>query len=287
MRIKYCSAGSTILLHYAILMLMPDSRILLPVHSQELHHRDAANDEILRQVLEEEERYYSNGDDDDGFSRYQEPSREDEDLLRKQREEEERRMEEERMERIRREREQAFEKEVAKMNEEQKKLAKQQKRKDARICRRILGANERGDLYGVLGLREIPLLKLNPREFQIGPLSWNFPGWDGLRISSQDIRRAYRELAKKVHPDKNRDGNAVAAFHAVEEAASILSDDSARALYDQEREEYRRSRHDRRIQHVQTVWASVDIMARGVYQIVHQVIGPFFVPISILSALLV
>lgn len=51
--------------------------------------------------------------------------------------------------------------------------------------------------------------------------------------SKDDIKRAYRELAKKYHPDKNPDNpEAEAMFKEIQEAYSILSDEDERAHYD-------------------------------------------------------
>lgn len=50
--------------------------------------------------------------------------------------------------------------------------------------------------------------------------------------SSEEIKKAYRSLAFKFHPDKNKDEDAVQRFHAVNNAADILLDASKRARYD-------------------------------------------------------
>ena len=48
------------------------------------------------------------------------------------------------------------------------------------------------------------------------------------------IKRAYRKLAKKYHPDTNAgDKKAAEAFTEVSEAYSVLSDKEKRKLYDQ------------------------------------------------------
>ena len=52
--------------------------------------------------------------------------------------------------------------------------------------------------------------------------------------SADEIKKAYRKLAKKYHPDSN-EGNASAAEHfkEVNEAYDVLSDEKKRKLYDQ------------------------------------------------------
>lgn len=51
--------------------------------------------------------------------------------------------------------------------------------------------------------------------------------------SKQDIRKAYRKLAKKYHPDINKEKGSEEKFKEVKEAYEILNDDQKRAEYDQ------------------------------------------------------
>ncbi len=50
--------------------------------------------------------------------------------------------------------------------------------------------------------------------------------------SKQDIRRAYRKLARKYHPDVNKAEDAEERFKEVKEAYEVLKDDQKRAQYD-------------------------------------------------------
>lgn len=49
----------------------------------------------------------------------------------------------------------------------------------------------------------------------------------------EDIKKAYRKLVKKYHPDMNKDDNAEEKFREVQEAYEVLSDEKKRQAYDQ------------------------------------------------------
>ncbi len=51
--------------------------------------------------------------------------------------------------------------------------------------------------------------------------------------SKDEIKKAYRELAKKYHPDISKEPNATEKFKKVSEAYAVLSDDAKKSQYDQ------------------------------------------------------
>jgi curved DNA-binding protein len=51
--------------------------------------------------------------------------------------------------------------------------------------------------------------------------------------SQDDIKRAYRKLARKYHPDVSKEANAEDRFKEVQEAYEVLKDPEKRAAYDQ------------------------------------------------------
>ncbi len=51
--------------------------------------------------------------------------------------------------------------------------------------------------------------------------------------SKEEIKKAYKNLAKKYHPDLNKESGAAEKFKEINEAASVLGDDKKRQQYDQ------------------------------------------------------
>jgi molecular chaperone DnaJ len=69
-------------------------------------------------------------------------------------------------------------------------------------------ANDKKDYYGVLGVKKT--------------------------ASTEDLRKAFRKLARKYHPDVNPgDKAAEERFKAISEANEVLSDPKKRKIYDQ------------------------------------------------------
>ncbi|MBC7528341.1 MAG: molecular chaperone DnaJ [Chthonomonadaceae bacterium] len=50
--------------------------------------------------------------------------------------------------------------------------------------------------------------------------------------SAEELKRAYRNLAKKFHPDANKAANAAEKFREIQAAYDVLSDDNKRRQYD-------------------------------------------------------
>src|SRR3990167_5198650 len=50
--------------------------------------------------------------------------------------------------------------------------------------------------------------------------------------SKEEIKKAYKTLAKKYHPDMNKEAGSAEKFKEINEAAAVLSDDKKREQYD-------------------------------------------------------
>lgn len=55
--------------------------------------------------------------------------------------------------------------------------------------------------------------------------------------NEEEIKKAYRRMALRFHPDKNKDANAEEKFKEIAEAYEVLSDPKKRGVYDQLGEE--------------------------------------------------
>ncbi|AJY76297.1 molecular chaperone DnaJ [Paenibacillus beijingensis] len=55
----------------------------------------------------------------------------------------------------------------------------------------------------------------------------------GKDASAEDVKKAYRKLARQYHPDVNKSPDAESKFKEVKDAYDVLSDDQKRATYDQ------------------------------------------------------
>ena len=54
---------------------------------------------------------------------------------------------------------------------------------------------------------------------------------------ADDVKKAYRKMALKFHPDKNKASDAEERFKEIAEAYEVLSDKKKREIYDQYGEE--------------------------------------------------
>src|SRR5579863_3286038 len=57
--------------------------------------------------------------------------------------------------------------------------------------------------------------------------------------AADEVKRAYRKLARKFHPDVSKEKNAESKFKEVQEAYEVLRDPEKRAAYDQLGRDYR------------------------------------------------
>ena len=243
-----------------------------------------AYDDLMNEVLQEAEHY----DDYHTMEDPYESADNAEERLRQLEEEEELRRAQEKVarERIERQREEAFEAELRQMTEDRRKAALKQKRKDRKLVRRVLRAAKRGNHYGVLGLRNIGIHRKG-RTLRIGGIEFTVPVFSLFHVSPKAIRKAYRSQALSVHPDKNREGRAEEAFMAVEHAASILSNETLRAEYDDQLRAARETRNSEARQLVVNAFQRTSSVVNRVITVFRKVLGPFAFPVVILGTLIV
>ena len=244
---------------------------------------DSIEDEYVRQVIEEDQQHYGN----EYYYDDEPPRGNDGNDDERHREAEERAAREE-ADRIAADRERRFQAELDRMkDEEQKKLALKQKKIDGKVVRSVLKAVQKNDLYGVLGLRGWTL-EIPPRTIVVASLKLNVPGLALVKPATEkQIRKQFRNRAKQVHPDKNRDGRAGEAFVAVEHAASVLSDPAQREAYDADRKRDRDERLERSRAVLGRALATTMACAKTAFGMAQTLLGPFFVPVVILLALII
>ena len=210
--------------------------------------------------------------------------------------------------------------EIENNNENRKKQRKQTKgstkrkmtkeeRQDSRIVQRILLASRNGEHYKVLGLKlyEIKV----PFEVRI-PFYRSLKGLlrrkrnkshddvdttqdsntkstyiSIFRPNNNVIKRAYRQRARLVHPDKNTDPNAAQAFDALDQAAAILMDERLRNDYDMAVRNIRERRAQERIQLFKNVIGVAYSVSSKVSSVGKRVLGPFLTPLIVLGALII
>ena len=170
-------------------------------------------------------------------------------------------------EEIARKREVAYQAELERMQDDTaKKALQRQKRRDGQAVKRILRNSENGRHYAVLGL------KCKWGEIKLGPFKF-------CTVSPGEVNSAYRNIAKAVHPDKNRDGRAGEAFDALEKSAAILMDSPQKKAYDAKLKKQRKQALDKAVAVLHNTWRSL--------RTIFKLLGPFATPIAILAALLI
>jgi len=174
-------------------------------------------------------------------------------------------------EKIALQREAKFQAEMEKLTDEKKRKALlQEKQRDARIVKRILRLSEKEKHYDVLGLRwKWGVIRLGP--FVFG------------KTTVADVKRAYRNAARWVHPDKNKDGRAGEAFDALDKSAAILMDDRLKREYDSKMTKKRRDAIQQAMKNVVQTWIKLLNLAN----LLRKILGPFALPIIIILVLLI
>lgn len=163
--------------------------------------------------------------------------------------------------------------ERVKDDETKRKALKRQKANDAAVVRRVLHRSAKGMHYAVLGFN--PLCRWWP-DIQVGPVTL-------CAVSASKIKRAFRTVARRVHPDKNRDGRAEEAFRLLEESAALLGDVGRRKEYDMKL-------RLRRGELLEGILGAIGGVWRGLGETVgwaKRVLGPLFLPVVTLLLIII
>jgi len=132
--------------------------------------------------------------------------------------------------------------------------------------KRVLRNYENERHYAVLGL------KCKWGVIALGPFSF-------CNVSPSEVKRAYRNIARSVHPDKNRDGRAGEAFDALENSAALLTDTSKKKDYDAKLRRQQKAAFSQSLGMLENAWKTL--------RTIFKLLGPFATPVAILLALII
>uniref|UniRef100_A0A7S2L5V5 J domain-containing protein n=1 Tax=Leptocylindrus danicus TaxID=163516 RepID=A0A7S2L5V5_9STRA len=174
-------------------------------------------------------------------------------------------------EKLQAQREAEYEAKLEKMDKEQRKKLEKQRKIDARLVNKVLKAASKGDHYRVLGLSN--------NEKKIGSFVL-------FRVTPAHIKKAFRERARKLHPDKNTDPRATQAFIELEESASVLADADSKEEYDETvAMQKQRSRDDQR-QMIFAIHRKAVSFVRPIFVIFNTAVRPFATSLTVMGVLI-
>mmetsp|Transcript_24294 Transcript_24294/g.29885 ORF Transcript_24294/g.29885 Transcript_24294/m.29885 type:complete len:366 (+) Transcript_24294:46-1143(+) len=175
-------------------------------------------------------------------------------------------------EEIAKQREAAFQAELKKAKDTKaRKDLERRKAEDEKIVKRVLKNSKQDNHYAVLGFFRCKMGEINLGPFKI------------CNLKDGQIKRAYRKMARLVHPDKNKDGRAGEAFDALEKSSAVLLDDQKRMDYDYNLKLRRKDTFQNGLELID------DLINSGVkvLQAMRLLLGPFSTPIVILLLLII
>ena len=171
--------------------------------------------------------------------------------------------EEERKAARRLKREKQFQQDLKQMDKETAAAAKRKRKSDKKVIDRVLRASTQGNLYAVLGVEK---------------KWWRF--WTLLidtdhSVSSKQVKVAYRTMAKRIHPDKNKDARAEDAFDLLQEAHEILGNERSKLEYDRKVARMKRNGREDAISKTVDVVTNAWERSSDVLSAISRVLGPF------------
>mmetsp|Transcript_1133 Transcript_1133/g.1648 ORF Transcript_1133/g.1648 Transcript_1133/m.1648 type:complete len:217 (-) Transcript_1133:316-966(-) len=190
----------------------------------------------------------------------------------------------------------SFEREDYEQSNRQRKLSLMDRIKNTwkshrerRLVNSIIKNVEQARYYEALGLHESPKWERRFKFalFENTPKEFVFFDFTLFRASGTEIKRAYRQRALGVHPDKNGHPLAAQAFDALENAKQALMDEREREEYDRVVKEHYRRVDEARMETATRLVGFAYQKTMDAFVVVKKVAGPFAMPLIIVGAIII
>ncbi|GMH76204.1 hypothetical protein TrLO_g4028 [Triparma laevis f. longispina] len=169
----------------------------------------------------------------------------------------------------RKKREAAFQTELKNMKKTERNEAIKRRKSDKKIIDRLLKSKT-----------HYQTLNLNPKWYEF----WKK---EGSNVSVKQVKKAYRNLSKRIHPDKNKDVRAEDAFDMLQEANEVLSDAESKKAYDRKLELTKRSNREENLENAQDMAENAFKKTSLFMKLISKLLGPFAPSAFALCALII
>ena len=166
-------------------------------------------------------------------------------------------------------REAAWEQELKAMKKNERQEAIRRRKNDKKVIDKVLKSKS---AYETLSLK--------PKWYEV----WKK---EGVGVSVKQVKKAYRNMAKRIHPDKNQDSRAEDAFDMLQEAYEILSVPESKKAYDRKLILQKQSTREDQLSNAQDMAVNAFERSRLMTKIVSTLLGPFAPSFFMLCALII
>ncbi|GMH69174.1 hypothetical protein TrST_g2298 [Triparma strigata] len=166
-------------------------------------------------------------------------------------------------------REAAWEQELKAMKKNERQEAIRRRKNDKKVIDKVLKSKS---AYETLSLK--------PKWYEV----WKK---EGVGVSVKQVKKAYRNMAKRIHPDKNKDSRAEDAFDMLQEAYEILSVPESKKAYDRKLNLQKQSTREDQLSNAQDMAVNAFERSRLMTKIVSTLLGPFAPSFFMLCALII